>query len=154
MPYGSDFTVQLYDSTRVNSITRVVLIRPGATTHSFDQNQRYVPLDFHRPRIPKAIVGPCARQRQLAPPATTAVRGGQRGSRARNVPPSRAGCASRPRTPLVVDTGECDTPAGWELVGLQDLGPSGSCQPGVELLPVRAGFWDRPGRCATVAFQD
>ncbi|MGH3858244.1 galactose oxidase-like domain-containing protein, partial [Actinokineospora sp.] len=41
--YRKTFTVCTPDPTRV---TRVCLIRPGATTHGFDENQRHVPLTF------------------------------------------------------------------------------------------------------------
>ncbi len=43
LTYRKVFTVCTPDPTR---ITRACLIRPGATTHGFDQNQRYVPLTF------------------------------------------------------------------------------------------------------------
>lgn len=41
--YRGVFTVCTPDPTRV---TRVAMVRPGAATHAFDQNQRYVPLSF------------------------------------------------------------------------------------------------------------
>jgi Domain of unknown function (DUF1929) len=41
--YGTQFTVQTPDSA---SITSTVLIRPGATTHSFNTDQRFVGLAF------------------------------------------------------------------------------------------------------------
>ena len=41
--YGSTFTVSTPDAAE---ITSVALIRPGAVTHAWDQNQRYVPLTF------------------------------------------------------------------------------------------------------------
>ncbi|MCH8823277.1 MAG: DUF1929 domain-containing protein [Planctomycetes bacterium] len=46
--YGLDFTVSLSTTSPVGSsgIAKVSLIRPGAMTHNFDQNQRYVELDF------------------------------------------------------------------------------------------------------------
>ncbi len=43
LTYRKTFTVCTPDPA---AITRVRLIRPGATTHGFDTNQRYVPLDF------------------------------------------------------------------------------------------------------------
>ena len=49
--YGQRFTVCVEDTT---GISRAVLLRPGATTHSFDQNQRYAPLG----RITKAADPP------------------------------------------------------------------------------------------------
>lgn len=41
--YGAAFQVDTPDAA---SITSVVFMRPGSTTHAFDQNQRYVPLTF------------------------------------------------------------------------------------------------------------
>ena len=41
LAYGKPFTICVPTE---DSLTRAVLIRPGMTTHSFDQNQRYVPL--------------------------------------------------------------------------------------------------------------
>ena len=41
--YGTSFSITTPDSA---SISKVVLIRTGATTHFFDQNTRYVPLSF------------------------------------------------------------------------------------------------------------
>jgi hypothetical protein len=43
LAYGGSFTVTTPDAA---SISSVVLIRPGATTHGFDEDQRYVPLTF------------------------------------------------------------------------------------------------------------
>jgi hypothetical protein len=42
-PYGEVFRVDTPDAA---SIASVAFVRPGATTHSFDEEQRYVPLDF------------------------------------------------------------------------------------------------------------
>jgi hypothetical protein len=41
--YGSTF---LLDSPQAASIASVVLMRPGSVTHAFNQEQRYVPLEF------------------------------------------------------------------------------------------------------------
>ena len=41
--YGRSLRV---DTTAPESIGSIALVRPGAVTHNFDQNQRYVPLDF------------------------------------------------------------------------------------------------------------
>lgn len=41
--YGTNFSITTPDAA---SISKVVLIRTGATTHFFDQNTRYVPLSF------------------------------------------------------------------------------------------------------------
>ena len=43
--YGETFRVNTQDA---NSIEKVALVRPGAVTHGFDQNQRYVPLTFSK----------------------------------------------------------------------------------------------------------
>jgi hypothetical protein len=42
--YGTGFTIGF--TSGASSITSVALIRPGAVTHAFDHNQRYVPLAF------------------------------------------------------------------------------------------------------------
>jgi hypothetical protein len=47
--YGEPFTLTVgtgADTADVDSIRGVALLRPSAVTHGFDQNQRYVPLDF------------------------------------------------------------------------------------------------------------
>src|SRR3954470_2229769 len=41
--YGTAFAVQTADAATIAS---VALIRPGAVTHAFDEDQRYVPLTF------------------------------------------------------------------------------------------------------------
>lgn len=46
LTYGRTFTLTLTDDARAAHITSIALMRPGAVTHSFDQNQRYVPLTF------------------------------------------------------------------------------------------------------------
>jgi Domain of unknown function (DUF1929) len=43
MGYSTGFTVTL-SKPAGTTVTSVALLRPGATTHAFDQNQRYVPL--------------------------------------------------------------------------------------------------------------
>lgn len=45
LQYGSTFDVVTPDAAAINS---VALIRPGAVTHAFDEDQRYVPLTFSR----------------------------------------------------------------------------------------------------------
>jgi hypothetical protein len=45
--YGKGFRVKTRNARRIRS---VALVRPGAPTHNFDQNQRYVPLRFHARR--------------------------------------------------------------------------------------------------------
>jgi Domain of unknown function (DUF1929) len=41
--YGANFVITTANAA---SITRVALIRPGATTHAYDNDQRYVDLSF------------------------------------------------------------------------------------------------------------
>jgi len=43
--YGVAFMVQTPDAQRIASVS---LVRPGSVTHSFDQDQRFVPLTFQR----------------------------------------------------------------------------------------------------------
>jgi len=43
LSYGAGFTISTADAA---SITRMALIRPGATTHAYDNDQRYVDLTF------------------------------------------------------------------------------------------------------------
>ena len=45
LQYGANFFVATPDAT---DITKVVLIRTGAVTHFFDENERYVPLSFQQ----------------------------------------------------------------------------------------------------------
>ncbi len=61
--YASTFTVDTPDSA---SIASVVFMRPGSVTHAFDQNQRYVPLDFGV--IPGGIDVSTPVDANLAPP--------------------------------------------------------------------------------------
>ncbi len=43
LEYGSSFTVETPDAVDISAVN---LIRPGAATHNFDQEQRFVPLSF------------------------------------------------------------------------------------------------------------
>jgi hypothetical protein len=43
--YAANFTVTTPDALQISS---VALVRLGAVTHAFDQNQRYVPLTFQQ----------------------------------------------------------------------------------------------------------
>ncbi len=43
LTYGASFTITTSDAS---TITRVALVRPGATTHADDFDQRYVDLTF------------------------------------------------------------------------------------------------------------
>jgi hypothetical protein len=45
--YGERFSVCIHGTDNV--LSKISLIRPGATTHGFDQNQRFVPLSFDQP---------------------------------------------------------------------------------------------------------
>jgi len=63
IPYGSNFSVTTPDYA---SISKVVLIRTGATTHFFDQNTRYVPLAFQQTTGGLTVTGPV--DGNLAPP--------------------------------------------------------------------------------------
>jgi len=61
--YGANFSVTTPD---YESISKVVLIRTGATTHFFDQNTRYVPLTFQQTTGGLTVTGPV--DGNLAPP--------------------------------------------------------------------------------------
>lgn len=66
--YQQEFTVWVtYETT---SVASVALVRLGAVTHAFDQNQRYVPLKFE-PRLhvdPPSVHMAAPRDARLAPP--------------------------------------------------------------------------------------
>lgn len=62
--YGTGFQVTTPDAA---VISKVSLIRLGAQTHSFDQNARYVPLEFTNSTVNELTVAPRA-QVNLAPP--------------------------------------------------------------------------------------
>jgi hypothetical protein len=61
--YAANFSVTTPDYA---SISKVVLIRTGATTHFFDQNTRYVPLAFQQTTGGLTVTGPV--DGNLAPP--------------------------------------------------------------------------------------
>jgi hypothetical protein len=61
--YGTNFSVTTPDYA---SISKVALIRTGATTHFFDQNTRYVPLAFQQTTGGLTVTGPV--DGNLAPP--------------------------------------------------------------------------------------
>jgi hypothetical protein len=61
--YATNFSVTTPDYA---SISKVVLIRTGATTHFFDQNTRYVPLAFQQTTGGLTVTGPV--DGNLAPP--------------------------------------------------------------------------------------
>ncbi len=70
--YGSDFSVILSgQSVPVEEIDKVSFLRLGAVTHSFDQNQRYVPLQFEvdtGPIITPGLIVKAPADGNLAPP--------------------------------------------------------------------------------------
>jgi hypothetical protein len=65
LTWGEIFTVCTSDTT---GIKRVCLIRPGATTHSFDQNERYVPLTFSKVGNPARLLVQTPAGPDSAPP--------------------------------------------------------------------------------------
>lgn len=64
LAYGQSFEVAYEHTGRVNS---VVLIRPGAMTHAFDMNQRYVELESHEKESGHLTVR-APRDAHVAPP--------------------------------------------------------------------------------------
>ncbi|HXS81831.1 MAG TPA: galactose oxidase-like domain-containing protein [Methylomirabilota bacterium] len=66
--YGGDFTLLLEDPARTAGIRAVALMRPGASTHGFDQGQRYVPLDFVALASPARLLVHSPADANLAPP--------------------------------------------------------------------------------------
>ncbi len=64
LAYGQSFEVAYEHAGRVNS---VVLIRPGAMTHAFDMNQRYVELEAHE-QGPGHLTVRAPRDAHVAPP--------------------------------------------------------------------------------------
>src|SRR5205823_10046174 len=63
VPYAKDFSVATPDASHIKS---VVLLRLGAVTHAFDQNQRYVPLTFQQAANGLTVQSPSTAN--LAPP--------------------------------------------------------------------------------------
>jgi hypothetical protein len=61
--YATNFSVMTSDATQISS---VALIRLGAVTHAFDQNQRYVPLTFQQITGGLSVQAPSSPN--LAPP--------------------------------------------------------------------------------------
>jgi hypothetical protein len=69
--YGTLFNVTLPLSTPIppESIAKVTLVRLAAVTHWFDQNQRYLSLDFFvNPRVPLTLSVTAPANANLAPP--------------------------------------------------------------------------------------
>ncbi len=65
LSWGKVFTICVPDTT---GITRVCLIRPGATTHADDQNQRDVPLSFPKAGNPLRLLVSGPDSADIAPP--------------------------------------------------------------------------------------
>jgi len=63
LPYAANFTVTTADALQISS---VAMIRLGAVTHAFDQNQRYVPLTFQQVTGGLTVQSPTSGN--LAPP--------------------------------------------------------------------------------------
>jgi hypothetical protein len=63
--YGKVFTTCVPST---DGLTRACLIRPGATTHSFDENQRYVPLTFASASNPTRLLVMSPASPDSAPP--------------------------------------------------------------------------------------
>jgi hypothetical protein len=63
LSYGSSFAIATPDA---GSIAKVTLLRPGSTTHGFDQNQRFMSLDFTSASGELRVTAPASGN--LAPP--------------------------------------------------------------------------------------
>ena len=63
LQYGANFFVGTPDAA---NITKAVLIRTGAVTHFFDQNERYIPLAFQQTTGGLTVTAPA--NAYLAPP--------------------------------------------------------------------------------------
>jgi len=63
--YDAKFSVCLSSGATIDS---ACLIRPGATTHAFDQNQRYVPLTFTQAYTPARLIATAPPDSFHAPP--------------------------------------------------------------------------------------
>lgn len=64
---GGTYTILLSDTTGVRN-GHVALLRSGATTHAFDQNQRYVPLGFSLATGPTRLLVSAPVDQSVAPP--------------------------------------------------------------------------------------
>jgi hypothetical protein len=59
-PSGTPFEFDMRVTTACGSVERVVLLRPGILTHHFDNDQRYIELDFEYkdyPGLPPSVPG-------------------------------------------------------------------------------------------------
>jgi Domain of unknown function (DUF1929) len=61
---GHQFTL----CTTEDSVTRVSLIAPGAPTHAFDENERFIPLTFTKATSPKRLIVTAPSGTGIAPP--------------------------------------------------------------------------------------
>ena len=70
LPYLHTFTLALdpADSSRIGTIRSIALMRPGAVTHGFDQDQRYIPLGFVPRSNPARLLVQAPTDSNLAPP--------------------------------------------------------------------------------------
>lgn len=65
--YGTQFRVLMMSQAAMPTIEKVTLVRLAAVTHSFDQNQRFVPLEFEQVTDTKLMVTAPANG-NIAPP--------------------------------------------------------------------------------------
>ncbi len=69
--YGEPFTMTIDTTVAASdpdSIRSVALLRPAAVTHGFDQNQRYVPLEFVAKHSPRRLLAWAPADSFVAPP--------------------------------------------------------------------------------------
>jgi len=63
--WGASFTIAVADTALIRAVS---LVRPGATTHSYDENQRFVPLGFTGALNPPRLVVTAPASPDSAPP--------------------------------------------------------------------------------------
>lgn len=149
MPYGSDFTIRLTDSTRTSSIRSIALIRPGAATHGFDQGQRYVPLEFVAREGPKRLLIHAPANGSLAPPGDYMLFVVDSLSAAAPAVPSVARWVRVAATTVaVVDSADVIAPRGGSYLDLRDSGQCSDPSGGSFL----ALNWTAPADDDTLAF--
>ena len=66
--YGRTFTITLSQPSNLSTIRSVALMRPGAVTHGFDQNQHYVPLTFATATSPTRLLVQAPADASTTPP--------------------------------------------------------------------------------------
>ncbi len=149
MPYGSDFTVRLTDSTRTSTIRSIALIRPGAATHGFDQGQRYVPLEFVAREGPKRLLIHAPANGNLAPPGDYMLFVIDSLSAATPAVPSVARWVRVAATSAtVVDSADVIAPRGGGYLNMRDTGQCSDPSGGSFL----ALNWTAPADDDTLAF--